>query len=478
MKPPDLAELPRLTPQSSDAGRLPLIVASVTVVLIVMVFTYPIASDEIEHVHAGWLVAQGHVPYRDFFEHHHPLLWFVIAGLLPFLPESSVALIVIRAAFLAGAVLLLAVTWSLAWHATRSPRIAWLSVVLLLSSATFLTTAVRVRPDPPMTLLGTLAVLLALRGFTDRRRVWCVGAGVAAGLAVLVLQKALLLVGASAAVAVLAWWRGHRFRWKQAVWAGAGFVMPIGLGVVYLVATASAREYAVTNWAFNVASTADQLRLPAYGVYPSGHLWMLAIWGGLAACVRRQDRSHVWVPAAAGLFVVAGLVCAGAIRATYLLQALPLLSVAGAWFLQGMFDRRGVSPRVQAWVFVCFIVPPLVHVGQQLATPIRPGNPDRAAIDYVLEHSAPGDPVYDARCRFNLFRPDLHYLGGLPLNRPDLVRWYSRVAGPEFAGYDRCALIEVGRPVFVFDDDGVIRECRLGDRYAPTSFARIHVRVD
>ena len=96
----------------------------------------------------------------------------------------------------------------------------------------------------------------------------------------------------------------------------------------------------------------------------------------------------------------------------------------------------------------------------------------------MFTNSTPGEAVYDPVCRFNLFRPDLHYLGGLPLNRANLVRWYSRVAGPGFAGYERCALIEAGRPVFVFDDDGVIRECRLGDRYAPTSFARIHARID
>lgn len=35
--------------------------------------------DEMEHLHASWLVAAGNVPYRDFFEHHHPLLWFVFS---------------------------------------------------------------------------------------------------------------------------------------------------------------------------------------------------------------------------------------------------------------------------------------------------------------------------------------------------------------------------------------------------------------
>ena len=35
--------------------------------------------DEFEHLHASWLVWEGLFPYRDFFEHHHPLLWYLFA---------------------------------------------------------------------------------------------------------------------------------------------------------------------------------------------------------------------------------------------------------------------------------------------------------------------------------------------------------------------------------------------------------------
>lgn len=36
-------------------------------------------GDNIEHIHSSFLVAQGEIPYRDFFQHHHPLLWFLFA---------------------------------------------------------------------------------------------------------------------------------------------------------------------------------------------------------------------------------------------------------------------------------------------------------------------------------------------------------------------------------------------------------------
>ena len=37
--------------------------------------------DTLEHIRASLAVASGLLPYTDFFEHHHPLLWYVSAPL-------------------------------------------------------------------------------------------------------------------------------------------------------------------------------------------------------------------------------------------------------------------------------------------------------------------------------------------------------------------------------------------------------------
>lgn len=46
--------------------------------------------DSFEHLRMGYLVSEGQVPYRDFFEHHHPLLWYVIAPIMKILPHKAV----------------------------------------------------------------------------------------------------------------------------------------------------------------------------------------------------------------------------------------------------------------------------------------------------------------------------------------------------------------------------------------------------
>ena len=45
-------------------------------------------GDTLEHVHTSWLVWSGKLPYKDFFQHHNPLLWYVGAPLVGFYEYS------------------------------------------------------------------------------------------------------------------------------------------------------------------------------------------------------------------------------------------------------------------------------------------------------------------------------------------------------------------------------------------------------
>lgn len=36
-------------------------------------------GDNVEHLHASWLVWMGYIPYKDFFQHHNPLTWYLFA---------------------------------------------------------------------------------------------------------------------------------------------------------------------------------------------------------------------------------------------------------------------------------------------------------------------------------------------------------------------------------------------------------------
>ena len=52
--------------------------------------------DHAEHLHASWLVWQGKIPYRDFFEHHNPLLWYMLSPIVALFYNSALILYVSR----------------------------------------------------------------------------------------------------------------------------------------------------------------------------------------------------------------------------------------------------------------------------------------------------------------------------------------------------------------------------------------------
>ena len=63
---------------------------NVLFVLWTLFYSAIIVCDDIEHLRAAYFVSIGDVPYRDFFEHHHPLLWYVLWPLIKVLPHSTI----------------------------------------------------------------------------------------------------------------------------------------------------------------------------------------------------------------------------------------------------------------------------------------------------------------------------------------------------------------------------------------------------
>lgn len=41
-------------------------------------------GDNVEHLHTSWLVWRGYIPYKDFFQHHNPLTWYLSAPIVAY----------------------------------------------------------------------------------------------------------------------------------------------------------------------------------------------------------------------------------------------------------------------------------------------------------------------------------------------------------------------------------------------------------
>src|SRR5262245_59961999 len=147
--------------------------------------------DELQVLHGAWRIAGGDVPYRDFFEHHPPLLHLLLAPLVRSETDISWRLLIetrlVAAAIVTGVLVTFA---SLLRRSAGRPAATWGPVAMLVlcpvSGKLF-----EVRADwfALLVLLG--AMLLRSVGRRPRDAVL---AGILSGVAVCFTQKAVPLV--------------------------------------------------------------------------------------------------------------------------------------------------------------------------------------------------------------------------------------------------------------------------------------------
>src|ERR1700733_3097722 len=155
-----------------------------------------IKHDEVEHLHAAWLMSIGKRPFADFLEQHHPTVWLLFAPLCRLTDDPQKLLYAARVFdLLCGAELLVALHRLVKRLVPDARDPAMWATLLAASSFTFARNMMVVRPDPLMAMLLVVGleawVAFMLEG--DRRRAaW---AGLCFGLAIAVLQKAIAIVG-------------------------------------------------------------------------------------------------------------------------------------------------------------------------------------------------------------------------------------------------------------------------------------------
>lgn len=146
--------------------RAPIVIAltAAAIRLVPLQWLHPINWDELEFLRATKWIAEGRVPYRDFWEHHTPLAWILFA---PFSKLSGSV----------GAGAVIAMRWAQipVWIATfvlidvwmRGAKIErgarWTAMALALCSSLFMLPAIEYRVESVGCLLFVLGLVLAQR---------------------------------------------------------------------------------------------------------------------------------------------------------------------------------------------------------------------------------------------------------------------------------------------------------------------------
>jgi len=361
----------RSAPLGPAAVCLALIVASFAARL-VLLQTRAFDPDELQHAHAAWAFHQGLLPYRDFFEHHMPGIYYLLAPMLSWFdvaarPEEALRFLIAARMLMWGFASCAVVLTMLIGAAYGGASVGWLSGALLGLSVVFVGRGLEIRPDVPA-LTFWLASLLALLRATSsigstastapgRRLMWFATAGLMLGCTLLFNQKALFVGPGLAAFSV--WYLFHARRTSPSGLGPpmldigtllAACAVPLGVMAVHFWwhgALAALVQHVLGNnakWIQEVSATSTLewmlLRDPLLsavataGMLQAGLSIARAPWASSGAVV-------LLFPTAS---VLAGMAVIPAPYPQYMLMVLPAGAVFGATLIRAWVRSLGARP--------------------------------------------------------------------------------------------------------------------------------------
>lgn len=383
--------------------------------------TAHIDPDESQHLHAAWLVASGRAPYRDFWENHTPLFYYLLAPLMWSFTDRPAVYTAGRAMMALLTIPTLVLVYRLARR--LGSRVAALAVLLLAVQSRFAEYTTQVRPDVPA-LIAWLATLLALvRWREDGRSTWLWVTGFALGVYAALTPKA--VYGAVGVVVVLLVAGRDERR---------GFLRSIS-ELTSLVAAASVPLLGLLGWlrmtggpgalaGFVADVVIGNLRYPDFTrQLPDSDegliIYVLAVIGAVLI-IRRHGRRVFLSPLHGPLLLTAGVLTTfltfPRTPAVYRYTWLPVLVVAAVYASVALIAgidyaraRRSSLSRVAASVMLVVIT--VIPVGASVLNLRRDRHKNAhqmARMRAELTYACPGEPVLDGTA-FAVFRPSAYH---------------------------------------------------------------------
>lgn len=207
-------------------------------------------GDDLEHIHASWLVWQGLVPYTDFFEHHHPLMWYMFAPLVGFFSGNVMVFLLIRCLMAMVSLITLYVIYRLIKDFWGNKIAALIAINLFCFSNTALDAMVQFKPDTFMHLFFFIGLYLFFAFWRDNKQKYLNLAVLSWAVGFLFLQTIIFLllpVGLCGIYLLVK----KQIEWKSILKALPFGLVPLALFGVYLLVCGNAQRYFETNWLLN-----------------------------------------------------------------------------------------------------------------------------------------------------------------------------------------------------------------------------------
>jgi hypothetical protein len=358
--------------------------------------------DEFQHIQMAWLVAQGELPYRDFFEHHTPLYHFLISPLLRYPSLTTNGDTAVQALFglrILGVVLSLGIVWATYFLAQKlfTKLSGLFAAALLLGCSVLVHIGIEIRPDQLATLfLFSATIALYQTRDANNYKGWLAVSGAAFALGVLTTQKCMFAApGFAVALIVLSVQRGNFLRQSTLNFGSfaLGSVVATLPVILYFAAQGALLHFITDNFLLG-AHWERKLNVAALSLMQIGRedvLLLLCALIGFIMCLSPSQTHWKIAVLSPGLSMLLLVPFFPVAYYEYFFLLMPYIAVfAGAG--ADCLVKDVVSRKVPIAACLGLIV--AIHGALILIHGFVPGNyPELDKLRYVIEKTSPGSAV-------------------------------------------------------------------------------------
>lgn len=354
--------------------------------------------DEFEAIHTSWKIWNGQLLYIDFFQHHHPGLYYVLYPYFTVFNESIGGLIFLRICVFLIFLGILNITYNISELLFRDRALSWLSILLLSSIPMFWHKAIEIRPDIPQVFFALLSILYFFKHRQNPRNSYRFFSSICLGLSFLFLQKTLFII-AGLGLIQLFYLYSRELSVSSFLKFWLCFFVTLSPYYLYTVLTSQFDSYVFWNWIINMN-------------FMGSHPAIYTILDSFAY-------SHfVWIFYVVGLYLL--------LKKRHFELTLLSMILLGTTFLVKMPYRQYFMPFVPIMCIISsygmnvvlnwrpkkmiVILTSAVSIIYAIYSIIKyPNRPQLNKVQWVLNHTESSDLVYDGDAYFNLYREDIDF---------------------------------------------------------------------
>lgn len=388
-------------------------------------------ADEFAYMHWAWLLAQGKLPYRDFFFYSTPTYPLLLTPIFLF-PAHENLLLITRLSQLIMTLLTGLIIYKISRTIVSSFAFCLMPYALFLVFPMILDKTTDIRPDTLMTLTYLVAVYLMITKGGEGRIFW---AGFWAGLSLVIFPKMIFgLPALGFLLLTLRKWRLDKQSWahtlKDVLKFCAGFSLPVLVLAGYLMTNGLMPQFITSITKYSVIVNSGKLPfnfLTGLSPWPLVYLdrggiswpwmvntilWLLSI-PGLLILFKKNTRLAIFIV----LYFTGGIVFLYLFPAPYIQYFIPLVPfisiLAGLNYCQ-LPKIPGIQriPGIDLLMIISSICLLLISFFEQYQVRVRAENTNReqlTVVRNVLIISQPSDTFYDMVGSY-VFRPDGYFI--------------------------------------------------------------------